>query len=345
MPTLMTRSEVESVVHTATLAPSVLNVQPWRFVARSDGVLELHRDTRRLLPVLDVRHRALTISCGAALYNLRLAIAAGGRRPEVQLVPDESQTSLLATVRAVEPQKPSSTDIRLYGTISRRRTSRVPYVDQPLEPAMIARLEDVASDERATLRVLDQSESADLARLVHEADVAQRADPLLRNEIARWTNREVGAVDGIPAPALGPAARDPSSLVRDFAMGTPVQGRPRAEFEPDPTLAVLLTQRDEQVDWMRAGQALERTWLEATAAGLAISLLTQPLELSHLRWLARPLTTVAKPARSGDVPVAPSSTEPTGWPQVLLRIGNALASTPPTPRRPIADVLTFESSG
>ena len=343
MSAMFSRSELESVVHTATLAPSVLNIQPWRFVARSDGVLELHRDTNRALPVIDPRHRALTVSCGAALFNLRLAIAVAGRLPEVQLLPDGSNSSLLATVRAVEQMATSSTDVRLFGSVSRRRTTRLPFADQPIAQEMINRLEAIASIERAMLRVLDSDEADRAAQLVHQADNDQRSDPAVRSEVARWTNREVGAVDGIPAPALGPAPSDPSSLVRDFAMGAPVHGRPAADFEPAPTLAVLLTDGDEVVDWLRAGQALERVWLEATAAGLAVSLLTQPLEVPHLRWLARPVAPMGARPVGPSVPDAASWSGPPAWPQVLLRIGNAYDSTPPTPRRPVADVLTVQS--
>lgn len=342
MSAKLSRSELASVVHTATLAPSVLNIQPWRFVGRSDGVLELHRDTNRTLPVIDPRHRALTVSCGAALFNLRLAIAAAGRVPEVQILPDGSNSSLLATVRAVEHMASSSTDVRLFGAVSRRRTTRLPFVDQPIAPEMIIRLEAAASIERAVLRVLDSDEADRAAQLVHQADNDQRSDLAVRAEVARWTNREVGAVDGIPAPALGPAPSDSSSLVRDFAMGAPVHGRRAADFEPNPTLAVLLTEGDDPADWLRAGQALERVWLEATAAGIAVSLLTQPLEVSHLRWLARPLAPMGARPVGPTAPDAASWSGPPAWPQVLLRIGNAYGSTPPTPRRPVADVLTVE---
>jgi hypothetical protein len=106
-----------------------------------------------------------------------------------------------------------------------------------------------------------------------------------------------------------------------------VPGRDQADYERQPTLAVLMTERDDVAAWLRAGQALERVWLEAVDAGLAVSLLTQPLELSHLRWLARqPLDDV---------------TDRQLWPQALLRLGWALGTTPPTPRRPLADVLSF----
>lgn len=337
-------SQLASVVHAATLAPSVLNIQPWRFVARDDGVLELRRDRGRELPVLDPRHRALTVSVGAALLNLRLALACAGRRPEVDLCPDSGDDTLIATIRTTTPALPTTDDVRLGGWISRRRTSRVPYVDQPIAPELVLRLESVAAQERALLRILDTDEAERASELVHAADAAQRADPAVRHEVACWTNRATGVTDGIPAPALGPAPLDPLSLVRDFAMGSPVHGRYVADFEPHPTLAVLLTTGDTVADWVRAGQALERVWLEATAAGLAMSLLTQPLELPHLRWLGRTLAPMgAHPARSSG-PTAVSWTGQPAWPQAIIRLGYALEPTAPTPRRSVEEVLTFTPS-
>jgi hypothetical protein len=260
----------------------------------------------------------------------------------VQLLPDGSDASLLAIVRAVEPHTPTSAERRMYGSMSTRRTSRQPYVDHPIAPEMIKRLEEVAAIEGAAYRVLDPDEADRAAELVRAADAHQRSDPAIRAEIARWTNRPIDAVDGVPAAALGPTPRDPSSLVRDFAMGASVHGRPSTDFEPHPTLAVLLTAGDDQVDWLRAGQALESLWLEATAAGLAISLLTQPLEVSHFRWLGRSLAPMgARPVGPG--PGTASWRGSPAWPQVLLRIGHALGGTPPTPRRPVGDVLTVET--
>jgi hypothetical protein len=322
VPNTLTRTNIETAVRSATLAPSVLNVQPWRFVAHDD-VIELHRDPNRLLPVTDPSNRALTVSCGAALFNLRLAVAHVVGVPQVELLPDPSAHSLLATVRAGASPDPTPVESRLHAVIPQRRSSRVPFVDQPLSVETVVRLEDAATEEGATLRFLNVYETADVSRLVRQADLVQRADADLRAEVGRWTGRGPGAVDGIPNASLGPAAKDPSSLVRDFALGLPVEDRDRVEFETHPTLAVLLTDHDGPADWLRAGQALERLWLEAVAAGVAVSLLTQPLELPGMRWLARP------------------PTAGTPWPQALIRLGVPTGPTPPTPRRPVADVLSF----
>jgi Nitroreductase family len=327
VPKTLTRDDVETVVRAATLAPSVLNIQPWHFVARGDAI-EVHTDQDRALPFLDPLGRAITVSCGAAVFNLRLAMAALRKRPGVELIPEGTDGSLLAIVHAGEDAEPNATEVRLYHAIPKRRSSRVPFVDEPLPPETVVALEDAAAEERAMLRVLSSDEAFEIARLVHEADLAQRFDPRLRTEIVRWTDRGPGAVDGIPQTALGPAPRDASSLVRDFAFGLPIRGREEADFERQPTLAVLATEEDDKAAWLRAGQALERVWLEATDSGIAVSLLTQPLELSPLRWLARqPL--------GGDVE------ERRLWPQALFRLGSPLGTTPPTPRRPLSDVLTF----
>ncbi|HEX8385847.1 MAG TPA: nitroreductase family protein, partial [Rubricoccaceae bacterium] len=59
------------LVRYAVLAPSARNTQPWRFHV-AGNTLELWADRTRGLPVVDPAGRELTISCGAALYHLRL---------------------------------------------------------------------------------------------------------------------------------------------------------------------------------------------------------------------------------------------------------------------------------
>ena len=64
----------------ATLAPSVHNTQPWRIVI-GPGTLTFHADTSRQLRLLDPTGRQLIISCGCALLNARVSLAADGAGP------------------------------------------------------------------------------------------------------------------------------------------------------------------------------------------------------------------------------------------------------------------------
>ena len=84
--------------------------------------------------------------------------------------------------------------------------------------------------------------------------------------------------------------------------------------------ALLGTPGDEPADWVRAGQALQRLWLEVTTAGLHASLLNQPLEHPRLR--------------SALLALAPGAGAAA---QVLLRMGHG-EPVPPTPRRPLSEL-------
>ncbi len=111
--------------------------------------------------------------------------------------------------------------------------------------------------------------------------------------------------------------------MRDFGRTRPVSGRDRAAFEQVPQLALLGTSGDARADWLRAGQALERVLLQATADGLATSMTSQPLEWPALRWTVRD-------------PVAGM-----GHVQMVIRLGYG-PQGPATPRRPVSEVLCIE---
>jgi len=118
-----------------------------------------------------------------------------------------------------------------------------------------------------------------------------------------------------PARSWAPRPRG-TAPVRDFTPASPAR---YAWFEDEPQLAVLATHFSGRADWLRAGQALERAWLTATARGLEVSPLTHPLETADA-WLVRDPR---------------SSVE---YPQMILRFGYGLP-VPRTPRRPIPNIL------
>ena len=93
--TLLAR-HTQYLIATAARAPSVHNSQPWRFRA-APRAIELWCDPRR-----KVRHdpigREMLISCGAALFGLRLAVRSLGYQPVVDLLPSRSQLRFMARV-------------------------------------------------------------------------------------------------------------------------------------------------------------------------------------------------------------------------------------------------------
>jgi nitroreductase len=69
------------LIASAARAPSVHNSQPWRFRVSQDAI-ELWSDPRRRT-WSDASGREMLISCGAALYGLRLAVRSLGFQPVV----------------------------------------------------------------------------------------------------------------------------------------------------------------------------------------------------------------------------------------------------------------------
>ncbi|MEU9580514.1 Acg family FMN-binding oxidoreductase [Streptomyces chilikensis] len=317
---------VRGLVRDAATAPSLHNAQPWRFVYHRDaGVLDLRADPGRDMPHADPDHRAQYISCGAALFNLRVAAAHSGLVMHTSVLPDPDDPRLVARVRPGTAGTAAATGAlaSLYPALSRRHTSRFPFEDRPLPDELRQLLAREAEAEGARLQFPGGWHVRFLVDLIAEAeaDAEHAGDP----DEARWlrvgTAPELAA-DGVPWSAVGPRSRDAAWRSRDFGHGT---GRERAavRFERHPQLAILSTADDDPPRWVIAGQALERVLLAATTVQVATSLTTQPLERGSLRWLLRdPL-------------------QGRGAVQMLLRLGYGPTGAV-TRRRPVDDILDLE---
>ncbi|MFJ8857992.1 Acg family FMN-binding oxidoreductase [Streptomyces sp. NPDC102451] len=315
-------ASVTAWVDAATMAPSMHNAQPWRFrYVPATSLLQLRVDTARSMPRTDPSDRGMHISCGAALFNLRVAGAHAGWSTRVRLLPDPADPTLVATASFAEDEERDPISA-LHPAIDRRHSSREPFTDEPVPEALLDGLMAAARSEGANMSVLGEWEVDSVIDVAREAEQDESLSPEVRDEIARWTGTGAGGSDGIPASAFGPRSHGGRAPVRDFAAGRPVPHRRSAVFEQSPCLAVLGTPQDRAQDWLLAGQALERVLLQATLDGLSTSLNSQALERPDLRWLLRD-------------PHAPTAS---AFPQMLLRLGYGPA-VPPTPRRAVSEVL------
>lgn len=314
------RLDIKQLVGAAVKAPSSHNTQPWVF-READGVLHLYADRTRALPVNDTDDRELTISCGAALFNLRVAAGAAGWDAKVASVPDPEDPDLLARVDFTEGHVASNDERSLATAIDLRYTHRKRFQDRKVPDDLVSRLRDAAETEGAWLDVVADDNTRDrIGGLVEEGDRAQFADPRWRRELAAWMHpRRRG--EGLVFP-VAPITR---LVVRSFDVGARTGQKDEELAESSPVLAVLGTLSDGVGDWLAAGQALERVLLLAASEGVQASHLNQPCQVVELR------------PRLAEVLVIP------GFPQVVIRMGYPNGQVPKAPRRPVEAVLEVTS--
>ncbi len=318
-PTPLLTGQAGYLISMAARAPSVHNTQPWRFKV-SQQVIELYADTGRKLQA-DPLGREMLISCGAAVFGLRLGVRSLGYLPVVELLPDPARLRLLARVRPGRAAAMTAAERKMLEAVPHRHTHRGPFEPDPLPSRLLAGLQHDAIAEGATLALTDQHMYAKLVAIASPASRARDRHQENRDEVRRWT-REASdpARDGVPARAFaGPAGAAGRLRQRDFDLGRGF-GRLTEGGSSPPVTAVLLTSGDGRMDWVRAGQALHRLLLHAASQWVFAALYTQPLEAAATRELIR--TGLALPA----------------WPQVLLQLGVARTSQA-TARRPAEELL------
>ncbi len=311
----------------AVQAPSVHNTQPWRF-HHGDGQFSITANNERQLRVADPQGREMMISCGAALFNVRVALRYLGFVPKVRVLPDPDLPNLVARVTWDQQVPALDYEKELFGQIGRRRTHRGGFDPVQLPDALLAALRGEAAREEATLGLLadDPLRARAVAAVVEAGDCALRLDSARAKEEARWapgpdSHRQDGVLP-TAYPAV-PERTEPPFRSRDYAHGHG-WGLPPGPEEPvvrsAGVVGLLTTSVDHTADWVHAGQALQRVLLVAATCNVAAALHSQPLEIPLLRDFIR-LHLCGR-----------------AYPQMVLRLGTTDEKAVSV-RRPVDEVL------
>ncbi len=322
-PEEIARFVTDAAVH----APSVHNTQPWRF-HHGQHEVSISANNERQLKVADPNGREMMISCGAALFNMRVALRYLGWVPKTRVLPDHDLPNLVARVTWDQQVPALEYEKELFQQIARRRTHRGGFDPTPLPDALLVTLPEQAAKEDATLSLLtqDRQRAGALAAVVEAGDYALRLDSERAKEEARWapgpgSHRQ----DGVPPTAYPaqPEHTEPSFRSRDYAHGHGWGLPPDAEepvLRSAGVVGLLTTSVDQRADWIHAGQALQRVLLVASSYNVAAALHSQPLEIPLLRDFIRGHL-------SGHA-----------YPQMVLRLG-ATTEKAVSVRRPVDEVL------
>ena len=235
--------------------------------------------------MVDPDDHHLFVSLGCAAENLALAAAARGRPGELHVDPSNDGAVVFAFGRG------PATDSELFDAIPGRQSTRADYDGKPVNGADLQRLTDAAAVPGVDLILITDRPQIDRIRdLVVEGNSAQMADRAFVQELKTWLRfsprRAIETGDGLFSAASGlptlPAWLGPLvfELVLKAGAGSDQYAR---QIASSAGIAVFVGQKEDREHWVLAGRACQRFALQATALGLKVAFLNQPVEVARLR--------------------------------------------------------------
>ena len=274
------RDPIEKIVDAARRAPSGGNIQPWRFEANSQEVrvyLVPERTT-----AMDVHHRGSYVAIGAALFNARVTAASLDVLGPVDLFPEGSGSSHVATLHLGSSTDPQIAPLepRVWARAANRKMGD----GLPVDEGILRILTRSVEREGARLHLATEREQiADLADLVAEADRLRFLIPTLHAEMVgelRWPGKDA-LEEGLDVRTLELSAPETAALdilrrpdvmghLADWRAGGGLGARTRATLATSSALALVTVPRAEPPWYVRGGTAVERFWMTAELHGLAV---------------------------------------------------------------------------
>lgn len=281
---LAARPEMRDFIRYATLAPNGHNTQPWRFQV-GEGQIHILPDPTRRTPIVDPDDHHVFVSLGAAAENLALACAARGRPGEISFSAANTGAVVFSFGggRAPEPS--------LFDAIVRRQSTRADYDGRIVASADLGALAKAAETPGVELVLITDRPQIDRVRdLILAGNSVQLADEAFVRELKSWIRfsprQAMSSGDGLFAAASGnPALPDwLGSFLFAMAFKPDADNDKYArQIRSSAGVAVFVSERDDKEHWVRVGRACQRFALQATALGLKIAFVNQPVEVASLR--------------------------------------------------------------
>ncbi|MFC9996045.1 Rv1355c family protein [Nocardia sp. NPDC127526] len=281
--TQIPQAGVSAVLASAQQAPSGGNTQPWALHADTDKITISLAPERSSL--MDIGYRASALAVGAALYNARATAAALGL-----LGGDELSTGgvvpLTATLRLSDGSDPALA--RDYPALLDRHTNRNFGSGEPLAPSVLEALAEVAIAAGGNVRaVIDRPGIESAAAILAASDRTRYLTPRMHAEM--FSELRLPGEDsrtGLDLRTLELAPDELAKLdiirraevlaqVRAVGGGAALGEGTRVRTASGSAVAVVTfpapaLDTSDLADYARAGEVLQRVWIEAQRQGLAV---------------------------------------------------------------------------
>ena len=238
-------------------------------------------------------------------------------------MPNPDSADFLAEIRIAGQHPPRRGDLILRRSVSLRRTDRRPYpATTPVPADSLASLSAAAEAQHAWLHVIGADQLRFLGLASQTAQTSEGGDESYLEDLLAWTSRRHVEADGVPSQTIVAPVDRPIPL-RDFAPERETLLDPGFGDDRYATYVVIATPGDGPADWLTAGEATSAVWLTATSQRLALSPMSDVIEVHR----ARALLAAILPKQ--------------GYPQLVLRVGLDVQPAPPpaSPRRSPNEII------
>jgi sulfur-carrier protein adenylyltransferase/sulfurtransferase len=277
--TMLTNTLFETLVHSASLAPSADNMQAWAF-AKNDNEILVRYPPERALPT-DCNNMFGWLGIGAAIQNMVEASKACGFEMSVSYkVSDYNQWAATLKLKSA----PVTENLAEY--IPLRRTNRVPYKIEPLPQTAVQAFKRTA-DEFSTGLGLTQkpSDFRQLASLDADSSYIRLEYQPFHDElfeILRFTRNEIETYrygltfESLEVPAF--AVRFAmlmqygavNRLVNRLGVSRLVARQLSQKINASGAILLLYVAEPNPKNYIEAGRAMEKIWLQAVKFGLSV---------------------------------------------------------------------------
>ena len=306
----------------AALAANSHNTQPWQFKI-SDRGIEILPDLTRQIPVVDPDNHHLFASLGCAATNLSLAAAANGKPCEISFNAANGG-SVEFTFSGKMAAQPGLVD-----AITKRQSTRAEYDGRPVSAIDVQQLARASAISGVDVIIIsDRQQISRVRDLVISGNTMQMADPAFVKELKAWIRfnprSAMAKGDGLFSATNGsPTLPDwLGQLAFEWFYRTKTANDKYArQIDSSAGIAVFVAEKNDPEHWVSAGMACQLFALQATALGMKVAFINQPVEVPSLRpELANLVGTTGR------------------RPDIVMRFGYG-PEMPYSARRPVASIM------
>ena len=285
---------IHEILKAGVWAPSGDNRQPWKFSIQGDRV-DVHNAPERDVSLYNFEQKAVYVSHGALLENIRIASSALGFSTEISLFPTAENQNNTASILFIENKK---RDEPLYQFISRRATNRKPYKTSLLsldqQDDLIRSAKEIGYGTVALIEDADKKNI--LARAVSANEQIVLETEIMHKtffEYVVWSKMEeqekksglyIKTLELSPPQALGfrlfkywPIMK----MLNKIGFAKFVSNENAKIYASSAAIGAIFIPGTSAADFIMAGRLLERVWLKTTRMGLSFQPLTGISFLMH----------------------------------------------------------------